>query len=122
MFRAQVKDDAEKGKVVFGPQAEMEDEGKGRGWSGGIYGQACGGYMYPVWLKEHAAARAAQKQGEWNRITIHAEGEVMKTWLNGVPISHIVNSEYLSGFFGLQIHSGARGTIRFRDPRVKELK
>ena len=49
MFRAKSK-----GKNhVFGPQAEMEEENKGRGWSGGIYGQSCGGFWYPMWLKEH---------------------------------------------------------------------
>jgi len=123
MFRAKLKKSGEK-ETVFGPQMEMEDEGKGRGWSGGIYGQGCGGYFYPVWLadKRHVAARAAQKKGEWNRVTIHAKGDVMKTWLNGVPVSHIVNDEYLEGFFGLQIHSGKAGKIRFRNIRVKELK
>jgi len=122
MFRAKVKGD--KKVTVYGPQVEMEEEGKGRGWSGGIYGQSCGGYYYPVWLadKRHVAARAAQKKGEWNRITIKAEGEVMKTWLNGVPVSHVVNDEFLEGFFGLQIHSGKQGEIRFRNIRVKELK
>lgn len=123
MFRAKVKNDGKK-ETVFGPQAEMEDEGKGRGWSGGIYGQSCGGYYYPVWLadKRHVAARAAQKKGEWNRITIEAKGEVMKTWLNGVPVSHVVNGDFLEGFFGLQIHSGKQGEIRFRNIQVKELK
>jgi|GEM_PF-233207 len=123
MFRAKVKNDGKK-ETVYGPQAEMEDEGKGRGWSGGIYGQSCGGYYYPVWLadKRHVAARAAQKRGEWNRITIQCEGEVMKTWLNGVPVSHVVNGEFMKGFFGLQVHSGSKGQIRFRNLRVKELK
>lgn len=126
MFRAKVKKGGKDGtkEVVYGPQAEMEEEGKGRGWSGGIYGQSCGGYWYPVWLsdKRHVAARAAQKHGEWNRITMKAEGNVMKTWLNGVPVSHVVNDEFTEGFFGLQIHSGKEGVIHFRNIRVKELK
>ena len=39
MFRAKLKGDNQ----VYGPQAEMEEENKGRGWSGGVYGQSCGG-------------------------------------------------------------------------------
>ena len=58
MFRAKTKA-GKKGVTVFGPQAEMEGITGDRYWSGGIYGQSCGGYFYPVWLKEHAAARKA---------------------------------------------------------------
>ena len=36
MFRAKLKGENQ----VYGPQAEMEEENKGRGWSGGIYGQS----------------------------------------------------------------------------------
>ena len=125
MFRAKTRPHPKnEGQLeVYGPQAEMEDEGKpGRGWSGGIYGQSCGGYWYPVWLTDHAEARAAKKVEGWNRITIECRGEVMKTWLNGVPVGHLVNGEYLEGFFGLQIHSGKQGKVRFRDLRVMELE
>jgi len=36
-----------------------------------------------------------QKQGQWNRITIQAKGDTVKTWLNGNPAAHWTNSEYL---------------------------
>ena len=52
MFRAQSELGKDKEKV-FGPQAEMEGITGDRYWSGGIYGQSCGGYFYPVWLREH---------------------------------------------------------------------
>jgi hypothetical protein len=111
------------GEIVFGPQFEMEGLGKEeRHWSGGIYGQSCGGYFYPLWLKEHQAARAAQKVKEWNRITISAEGNVVKTWLNGVPASHWVDDgTYSAGFFALQSHKGKAGTVLFKNLRVKNL-
>lgn len=111
-------------ETVFGPQFEMEGLGKGdRHWSGGIYGQSCGGYFYPLWLKEHQAARAAEKTEGWNRVTISASGNVVKTWLNGVPASHWVDDgTYADGFFALQSHSGAAGTVLFKNIRVKELK
>jgi arylsulfatase A-like enzyme len=108
-------------EVVFGPQLEMEGFSKDRGWSGGIYGQSCGGYFYPLWLKGHNAARKALKQ-DWNRITVSAQGNVVKTWLNGVPCSHWVDDgTYVKGFFALQVHKGKEGTVLFKNLRIKEI-
>jgi hypothetical protein len=121
MFRAQVKPGA-KGETVFGPQAEMEGITGDRFWSGGIYGQSCGGYFYPLWLKEHKAARAALKRTDWNRLTIEAKGNVVKTWINGVPAAHwLDDGTYSKGFFGLQIHKGTKGKVLWKNIRVKEL-
>ena len=120
MFRAQRKKSGEK-ETVFGPQVEMEGFAKQRYWSGGIYGQACGGWYYPLWLEAHTAAREALKKGEWNRVTIKAQGKTIKTWLNGVPAAHWETEEYLKGFFGLQIHAGKEGTVLFRNIKLKEL-
>jgi hypothetical protein len=123
MFRAQTRPGKNDTETVFGPQAEMEGFSKDRHWSGGVYGQSCGGYFYPLWLKEHKEARAAAKEGEWNRVTISAKGNVVKTWINGVPAAHWVDDgTYPKGFFGLQIHKGEKGTVLFRNLRVKELK
>ena len=120
MFRAQSK--TENGKeTVFGPQAEMEAFSKQRFWSGGIYGQSCGGWLYPMWLDAHKKARKAMRKDAWNRITIKAQGNNVKTWLNGVPAAHWETDEYLKGFFSLQIHAGAAGTVHFRNLKVKEL-
>lgn len=122
MFRAQVKEDA-KGETVFGPQAEMEGTEGDRGWSGGIYGQSCGGYFYPLWLEQHKEVRAALNKEGWNRVTILAKGNVVKTWLNGVPAAHwLDDGTYAKGFFGLQIHKGNEGTVLWKDIRVRELK
>lgn len=126
MFRAQSKQQKTKSgemrEVVFGPQAEMEGTSGDRGWSGGIYGQSCGGYFYPLWLKDHKEVRSAIKADDWNRITIHAQGNVVKTWINGIPASHwIDDATFPAGFFGLQIHKGKKGKVHFANVRVKEL-
>lgn len=122
MFRAQSKPGKDDQETVFGPQAEMEGFSQDRHWSGGIYGQSCGGYFYPLWLKEHKEARAATRQGEWNRVTILAKGNVVKTWVNGVPAAHwIDNGSYRKGFFGLQIHKGAKGQVLWKNIKVKRL-
>jgi hypothetical protein len=121
MFRAQRKPGG-KGETVFGPQCEMEGLGNDRGWSGGIYGQSAGGWLYPLWLDAHKEARNALKENEWNRVTIQAIGNNVKTWVNGIPAAHWETEKYLKGFFSLQVHSGQRGTIHFRNIKVKELE
>jgi hypothetical protein len=99
----------------------MEADSKKRFWSGGIYGQSCGGWYYPLWLNAHENARQAVDYKGWNRITVKAEGRAVKTWINGVPAAHWTNDEYLKGFFSLQIHSGKKGSVHFRNIKVKEL-
>ncbi len=120
MFRADAKKSGDK-VTVFGPQAEMEGFSQDRGWSGGIYGQSCGGYFYPLWLKEHQKIRSALKKKDWNRVTISAKGNVIKTWVNGVPAAHWVDDgTYAKGFFGLQIHKGSEGTVWFKNLKIKQ--
>ncbi|MDQ8187440.1 DUF1080 domain-containing protein [Pelagicoccus sp. SDUM812002] len=119
IFRGRTKAD-ENGRV-YGPQAEMEGLNSDRGWSGGIYGEAAGGWLYPLWLDAHKEARAALKEGEWNRITIKADGKSIKTWVNGIPAANYETDTYFEGFFGLQIHSGKEGEVHFRNVKVKEL-
>ncbi len=109
-------------ETVFGPQVEMEGYKKQRFWSGGIYGQSCGGWFYPMWLDAHKKVRGALKElGEWNRITIKVQGKTVKTWLNGLPAAHWETEEYMKGFLGLQIHSGKGSIVHFRNIRMKEL-
>jgi hypothetical protein len=118
MFRAGARDGNGR---VFGYQSEMDQNE--RRWTGGIYGEAMGGWKYPLSKPEgHKAARMAiQDHMAWNRVTIHAEGNVLKTWINGVPCAHLVNDERSEGFFGLQVHGGKRGTIHWRHIRIREL-
>lgn len=118
MFRAQLGDDGQ----VFGPQVEMEGVTNQRGWSGGIYGQSCGGYWYPLWLKEHAKVRGSLKKEGWNRVTVMARGKTVKSWLNGVPAAHWVgDGTYTRGYFGLQVHQAKGGKVLWRGLKVKEL-
>ncbi|NBB80171.1 MAG: DUF1080 domain-containing protein [Verrucomicrobia bacterium] len=120
MIRAQ-REPGDKFERVFGPQVEMEGFGE-RGWSGGIYGQSIGGWRYPMWLEAHAEARQALKEGAWNRVTILCEGPTIKTWINGVPAAHWKTEKYREGYIGLQIHSGKKGEVHFRNIRIKELE
>ncbi len=121
MFRAGTKIQGTMQDRVFGYQCEMDD--KERRYTGGIYGEAMGGWKYPLSKpKAHATARAAIRDHRvWNRITIEAQGNVCKTWVNGIPCAHLVNDERSKGFFGLQVHSGRQGTINWRNIKIKEL-
>lgn len=113
-----------KGDIVFGPQVEMEDLAKkGRGWSGGIYGQQCGGWFYPLKAPEHKPLKNAIDRDGWNRMTVMVQGNVFKTWINGLPAAYWVDEENIfpEGFIGLQVHSGKQGVIRWRNLQLKEL-
>ena len=130
MFRSKIKpnkkatEDTDETKIVYGPQVEMEDFAKARFWFGAIYGQSCGGYFYPLWLKEHVKTRTAIKKDGWNRMTLSAKGKEIRTWINGVPMAYWIDekNEYPQGYFGLQIHKGSQGTILFRNLKIKELE
>ncbi|MDB4737040.1 DUF1080 domain-containing protein [bacterium] len=118
MFRAK----SERKRAVYGPQVEMEGVKNTRGWSGGIYGQSCGGYWYPLWLKEHSEARGALNKEGWNRVTVMAKGQIVKTWVNGIPTAHWKgDGTYGSGYFALQVHKAKSGMIVWRNLKVKEL-
>lgn len=130
MFRSKTRPKKKKklgsdvNQMVYGPQVELEGfDGfaKGRFWSGGIYGQSCGGYFYPLWLKDHVPTRTALKEEGWNRVTVSAKGNEVKTWVNGVPMANWTDDgSYPDGFFGLQIHKGPAGTVLFKNIRIKE--
>lgn len=122
-IRSRIRKDPNRNTVI-GPQAEMEDLGKkGRGWSGGIYGQNCGGWFYPLKAPEHAPLKNAIDRSGWNRLTIKVEGNVFKTWINGLPAAHWIDikNEFPNGFIGLQVHGGKKGIIHWKNLKIREL-
>ncbi|NJX14323.1 3-keto-disaccharide hydrolase [Tamlana crocina] len=122
-IRSRIRKDPNRNTVI-GPQAEMEDLAKnGRGWSGGIYGQNCGGWFYPLKAPEHKPLKDAIDRSGWNRLTIKVEGNVFKTWVNGIPAAYWVDekNEFPKGFIGLQVHGGKQGIIHWRNLKIREL-
>ena len=121
--RSRIRKDPNRNTVI-GPQVEMEDLAKkGRGWSGGIYGQNCGGWFYPLKAPEHAPLKTAIDRESWNRMTVMVKGNVFKTWINGIPAAHWIDekNEFPKGFIGLQVHGGKQGTILWRKLKIREL-
>ncbi len=49
-------------------------------------------------------AKCAYKHKEWNNVRIEAMGDTIKTFLNGIIASHLVDDKTAEGFFGLQVH------------------
>lgn len=90
----------EKG-TVYGKQVEVDPTP--RAWSGGIYDEQRRGWLYPLDLNE--SAKSAYKAGEFNHIKIEAIGSHVKTWLNGIAVSYVVDTLDTEGFIGLQVHS-----------------
>jgi hypothetical protein len=105
---------------VHGYQVEIDPSA--RAWTAGIYDESRGGWLAD--LKENEPARKAFRQGEWNHVRIHAEGDSLRTWLNGAPAADLTDSTTASGFIGLQVHSTKHPDplkVRWRDIRILEL-
>lgn len=118
-FRSQSLPDYNNGRV-HGYQCEVDPSD--RGWSAGIYDEARRGWLYPVDLNPDA--KSAFKHGEWNHYRIECIGPSIKTWLNGVPVSHLLDDMTPKGFIALQVHSirdeaMANRQIKWRNIRIK---
>ncbi len=103
---------------VHGYQVEIDPSP--RAWSAGIYDEARRGWLFA--LETNPRAQKAFKQNDWNQVTIACVGPTIRTWLNGVPTSYLVDDMSLSGFIALQVHSVSREnsgrTISWRNIRI----
>jgi 3-keto-disaccharide hydrolase len=106
----------EKTGRAYGYQYELDPSP--RSWSGGIYDEARRGWIAN--LEDNQAAREAIRLDDWNDVRIEARGAVIKTWINGVPAADILDGLDASGFIALQVHSGGKGVMRWRNIRIKE--
>lgn len=86
---------------VHGYQIEIDPSD--RAWSAGIYDESRRGWLNT--MTENPAAQKAFKQNEWNHYRIEAIGDTLKTWINGVPASYLIDGKTASGFIALQVHS-----------------
>ncbi|UOY05830.1 DUF1080 domain-containing protein [Muricauda sp. SCSIO 64092] len=104
---------------VHGYQVEIDPSD--RAWSGGIYDEARRGWLHT--LENNPEGQKAFKQNDWNHYRIEAIGDTLKTWVNGVPTSHLVDEKTASGFIALQVHSinkdKKEGTeVQWRDIKI----
>lgn len=104
---------------VHGYQFEIDPSP--RAWTGGIYDEARRGWLYPLTLNE--AGQRAFKSEQWNTGRIEAVGNSIKTWVNGVLCTDLIDDMTMSGFIALQVHSINKdeqigSTIEFRNIRI----
>ena len=99
-FRSESKQDYKDGRV-HGYQMEIDPSP--RAWTGGIYDEARREWLYP--MDYNPLAKSAFKKSDWNKVRIECIGPVIRTWINDVPMAHLVDDLTPKGFIGLQVHA-----------------
>jgi hypothetical protein len=108
---------------VYGYQCEIAEAE--RGVSGNFWDEA----RRTKWLDDFSnkpEAAKAFKNDEWNHYRIVAQGDHIRSWVNGVPCADFHDQLDSSGFIGLQVHSipATAGPyhVRWKNIRLRELK
>lgn len=96
-FRSESNPEYNYGRV-HGYQCEVDPSE--RAWSAGIYDEARRGWLYP--LSYNTDAQKAFKHGDWNKYRIECIGNNIRTWLNDIPVAHLVDDMTSEGFIALQ--------------------
>lgn len=117
-FRSNSLKEYQNGRV-HGYQFEIDPSP--RAWTGGIYDEARRGWLYP--MNYNPEGQKAFKNGEWNKARIEAIGSSIRTWVNGVPCTDLLDNTTLSGFIALQVHSIGNAdlegkTVAWRNIRI----
>lgn len=99
-FRSNSLKDYKNGRV-HGYQSEL-DTSK-RAWTGGIYDEGRRGWLYPLTI--NPTGGGAFNNGEWNKVRIEAIGDSIKTFINGIQCTNMVDDMTAKGFIALQVHS-----------------
>lgn len=99
-FRSLSKSDYQNGRV-HGYQMEIDPSA--RAWSGGVYDEGRRGWLYNLEL--NPAAKTAYKINDWNKYRIECIGNSIRTWVNGIPVSHLIDDMTTKGFIAMQVHA-----------------
>ena len=86
---------------VHGYQIEIDPSE--RAWSAGIYDEGRRGWLNT--MDDNPEAQKAFKQNDWNKYRIEAIGDTIKTWINSVPASYLIDDKTSKGFIALQVHA-----------------
>jgi hypothetical protein len=118
-FRSESKPDYQNGRV-HGYQMEIDPSP--RAWTGGIYDEGRRDWLYP--LEYNPEGKKAYKKADWNKCRIECIGNVLRTWVNGIPTGHVVDNLTSKGFIALQVHSISKQEevgkqIRWRNIRIQ---
>ena len=93
---------SEKGQV-YGYQCELDTD-EFRSWTGGIYDQSRRNlFLYP--LTRNEKGKNAFKNGIWNKVRVEAIGNTIRTWVNGIQCTNLIDDTSKTGFIAMQLHS-----------------
>ncbi|HTE26948.1 3-keto-disaccharide hydrolase [Flavitalea sp.] len=117
--RSLSKPDYQNGRV-HGYQIEIDPSA--RAWSGGIYDEARRGWLCTT--DYNLPAKKAFRNNAWNKYRVECIGSVIRTWVNGIPVSHLIDDLTKSGFIALQVHAISKNDnpgkqIIWRDIRIQ---
>lgn len=104
---------------VHGYQYEIDPSE--RAWSGGVYDESRRGWLYT--MEKNPTAKSAYKSGEWNKVRIEAIGTSIRTWLNNIPCSNLIDNMTATGFIALQVHAVSKPedegkTVQWKNIRI----
>ena len=105
--------------VVHGYQ--MEADNTPRGWSGGIYDEQRREWLCIPNINPEGK-KAWRGNDKWNHYRIEAIGKTVRTFINEVPVSNLLDTILEKGFFGLQVHSVNSKDEEGRKCRWKNLR
>ena len=60
-------------------------------------------FLYPLTFSKKS--RNAFINNQWNKFRVESIGNVIKTWVNGIQCSYLIDDTSDEGFIALQIHS-----------------
>ena len=110
-------------KIVYGYQIELEANNpeRSRMWTGGIYDQSRRSiFLYP--LSVNPIARSSFKVDEWNFVRLEAIGNSVRTWVNGIQCSNLLDDTSADGFIALQIHSISKESQEGKKVKWKNIR
>jgi hypothetical protein len=99
---------------------QMEIDPSDRAWSGGIYDEARRDWLYIPNI--NPPAKTAFKKEAWNKYRIEAIGPVIRTWVNDVPVSALIDDLTLSGLIAFQVHAIGKDAVPGKEIRWRNIK
>lgn len=114
----------EKGEM-YGYQCEIRADINGdNGCAGNFWDEG----RRTKWLDETVNAaekQKAYKPGQWNQFRIVAQGDRIRSYINGVTIADFTDDRDAEGIIGLQVHSIKKGSgpyqVSWKKVRIRQL-
>ncbi len=100
-FRSLSKPDYQNGRV-HGYQVEVDPSD--RNWSGGLYDEGRRDWLYIPNINPEGK-KAFKHNEQWNHYRVEAIGNTIRTWINDIPVSCLIDDVTAQGFIALQVHS-----------------